>query len=74
MNTTVTIQSKWSGKPNTMDIPLTKDKLAEGYEAYRNGAHIQDAFPTLDVDQREFLLTGATPEEWDAMFPEDDES
>jgi hypothetical protein len=33
--------------------------------AYENGALIQVAFPHLDADQREFLKSGITPQEWD---------
>jgi len=36
--------------------------------------HMQQIFPQLSADQREFLMTGCTPEEWAALFPpEDDE-
>ena len=31
------------------------------------GALIQDAMPHLDPDQREFLMTGITPAEWDSV-------
>jgi hypothetical protein len=34
---------------------------------------IQDVFPHLDSDEREFLMTGYTPEDWQAMFPPTDE-
>jgi len=26
--------------------------------------------PTLSADDREFLMTGATPEEWGEIFPD----
>ena len=29
---------------------------------------IQNMFPNLNADDREFLMTGITPEQWDAMF------
>jgi len=29
---------------------------------------IQDIFPTLDADQREFIQTGITPSEWAEIF------
>lgn len=32
---------------------------------------IQDLFPYLSDDDREFLLTGITPEEWDSAFPDE---
>lgn len=62
-----------SGKTHEMDIPLTEEEYAAGLEKKENGFLIQDAFPTLNEDHREFLLTGITPEEWDATFPEEDE-
>jgi|10_taG_2_1085330.scaffolds.fasta_scaffold31042_4 hypothetical protein len=34
--------------------------------------HVQDAFPLLTPDEREFLLTGITPEEWNGLFSEHD--
>lgn len=33
--------------------------------------HIQEVFPYLTTDEREFLLTGMTPEEWNRLFGED---
>ena len=33
---------------------------------------IQDAFPTMTDSQREFLVTGLTDAEWDAMWAEED--
>lgn len=32
---------------------------------YCSGQLVQDAFSRLNADQREFLMTGMTPEEWD---------
>ena len=33
------------------------------------GYFIQDAFPYMTPEEREFLLTGTTPEEWNELFP-----
>lgn len=41
---------------------------AQGLFAYRQGAHIQDAFPDLSKDDREFLLSGISKEGWDETF------
>lgn len=30
---------------------------------------IQDVFPLLDVDQRELVQSGTSPEGWDLLFP-----
>ena len=43
------------------------------YNWYVRDMFIQDAFPMLPANHREFLMTGITPEEWDAMFPEETE-
>lgn len=43
------------------------------WNLWQQGAFIQTVMPYLTADQREFLLTGMTPEEWDRMFPEDEE-
>lgn len=48
---------------------VTPDDLLDGARAYRQGAKIQNAFPSLNPDEREFLLTGITPTEWRELFP-----
>lgn len=61
----ITRTSILSGVKNYMDIPITEDELA-AYE--RGDMLIQYAFPKLTDDQREFILSGITPEEWDRAF------
>lgn len=34
------------------------------------GQLIQNAFPNLTADQREFMMTGITPKEWKLIFGE----
>jgi len=41
-------------------------------EHWQNGALIQHAMPQLTPDEREFLMTGITKEEWDATFSDED--
>ena len=43
------------------------------FEAWQNGALIQDAMPQLSVADREFLINGVTDEEWRKTFGEEDE-
>jgi hypothetical protein len=38
-----------------------------------NGVLIQNAFPMLDADKREFLMTGITAEEWTELFADDED-
>jgi len=66
---TISRRSPFSGKVNTMTIPLSEDEYAKGlHDIGANGMLIQVAFPTLTADQREFLRTGITPEEWANIF------
>lgn len=62
--------SDFTGVEHTRDIPITP----EAYEAWLSGEHmVQDLFPYLSADDREFLMTGVTPEEWNAVFGDPDE-
>jgi len=66
----ITKTSQISGQEHTMDLPVTQ---AEIDRWKKTGAHVQNVFPHLNADQREFLMTGITPEEWEATFGGDDE-
>ena len=64
----ITKTSFFTGNTNSMELPIT---LTE-YEEYINGDEcVQNKFPQLSPDHREFLMTGATPEEWNNMFPDE---
>tara|TARA_R110000803_G_scaffold189364_1_gene251852 strand:+ start:230 stop:394 length:165 start_codon:yes stop_codon:yes gene_type:complete len=54
-----------------MELPITQEHL-DTYETVGD-ILIQDAFPNLDAEQREFILTGVTPQEWNDTFGGDDE-
>ena len=59
--------SPFNGKTITKNIDITQAQL----NAWRSGALIQDAFPHLNADDREFILTGITAEEWDEIFSDE---
>lgn len=40
---------------------------------FNRGALVQEAFPQLSAEEREFLLTGITGEEWDEMLGSEEE-
>ena len=65
----ITRTSIVSGVTRTMDLPVTREQLT----MYLNGTLIQRAMPNLSSDEREFILTGMTPEEWDEATAEEDE-
>jgi len=53
-------KSMFTGKINVMDLDVTHEEL----ERWMDGELIQKVFPHLTTDEREFLMTGTTPEEW----------
>ena len=61
-----------SGKDGSMEFPLSEQEFEASYNAWKSGMLIQEAFPTLNADQREFLMTGITPEEWTQKFGEEE--
>ena len=62
-----------------MDIPISLEQWEEWHRIKDNPNRpsVQVMFPDLSADQREFLLTGMSPEEWDEMVgtenPDDEE-
>lgn len=60
-----------SGATNSREIDVSRETL-EAWEA--GGILIQDAFPHLSADDREFLVSGITPEEWEEHFSEEEYS
>lgn len=43
------------------------------WDAWQAGEHIQNAMPQLGPEEREFLLSGMTPEEWNQMIAENED-
>lgn len=43
------------------------------YRQWQDGALIQNALPTLNDEQREFIMNGITPEEWDDVIGDEEE-
>lgn len=61
--------SMLSGVTRDREMPtVTEEKLAR----WKRGELIQNVFPELSPDDREFILTGITKEEWDEAFPADE--
>jgi len=51
---------------------VTMEYDEEDYKAWINGTPIQDAMPYLSANEREFLMTGITSEEWEEAFGKED--
>ena len=65
----ITMASAATGSVNTMLINVTEPQLAHYADS---GKCIQDALPHLSADEREFLMTGITPAEWNELFGDDE--
>ena len=59
----------FSGITRTLNLNITEAQLA----AWQGGTVIQTAMPQLSADEREFVMTGVTAEEWAETFDEEDE-
>jgi hypothetical protein len=53
--------SRLSGLAHEREIDVTQEQI----DLWSGGALIQVAMPNLSRAEREFLMTGATQEEWD---------
>lgn len=62
----ITKRSDATGVIHTREIDIEEWE----YRRYVRGelGYVRDAFPLLSAEDREFLVTGVTPEEWDELF------
>ena len=60
-------KSIFTGIEREMNLPITQRQVDD----HANGGRIQDVMNNLTKDQREFYLSGSTPEEWEERFPEE---
>ena len=56
-----------SGKINEMDLDITEKQ----YFSWKNGDLVQNVFPHLNSEEREFIVSGITPQEWKEVFGEE---
>ena len=59
----IAMKSMLTGNITTREIPVTDEQLAQ----WSQGALIQDVMPDVSADDREFIKTGITPEEWGGL-------
>ena len=64
----ITKRSSLSGNTNSREINVTQAQLDD----WASGTFIQVAMSNLSPNDREFLMTGITPEEWDKHFNEEE--
>ena len=58
--------SMLTNKVHIREIDVTREQV----ENWQGGMLIQEAMPNLSIDDREFLMTGATADEWAALEDE----
>jgi len=56
--------STLSGSKSAMKIDVTLEQMA----SWEQGELVQNAMPNLSAYEREFIMTGITPTEWNEMF------
>jgi hypothetical protein len=49
-------------------IPYSVVVKTSGVKRFLDGVHAQTAFPELNSDDREFLISGISPKGWKEMF------
>lgn len=60
--------SPFTGEIHSLEIAVTQEQL----DNWRSGMLIQKAMPNLSANEREFILTGILPDEWDELFSIED--
>ena len=68
----ITKISSLTGIEHTLNINVTEDELLRVENRYNSKELIQNIVPNLTMDEREFLMTGITNEEWVKVFGEID--
>ena len=66
----ITRTSPLTGDTATKEINVTPAQIA----AWEGGELAQSAFPDADSDEREFIMSGYTDYDWNAMFGEIDDN
>jgi uncharacterized protein (DUF779 family) len=56
-----------SGKINEMNLDITEEQ----YFSWKTGDLVQNVFPHLNSKEREFIVSGITPQEWKEVFGEE---
>ena len=61
----VTRKNNLNGNINSMELDVTQEQL----DRYDFGEDlVQDIFPNLTPSEREILITGITPNDWNKLF------
>lgn len=62
-------KTKITSRGKSITVNMTIDEMSScWYQWQMQSKFIQDAFPKLTAEEREFLMTGITPDEWNRTF------
>ena len=64
----VSVVHPFTGVENTLDLDVTQEEL----DNWIAGENIRTACPRLSVNEREFLISGLLPGEFEEAFPEEE--
>jgi hypothetical protein len=64
----ITRISQISKTHNSMELDITYEQLDRVNNRHFTKELIQDIVPNLSKEEREFLITGITPKEWNELF------
>jgi len=67
----ITKISSLTGNEHTLSINITQDELLRVENRRNSKELIQNIVPNLSMEEREFLMTGITNEEWVNVFGEE---
>lgn len=74
-NTLFTRKSIMSGTLSTITIAMHLDEFLICFAMWAHDeCLIQDCFPDLDANEREFIMSGITIEEWTEIYGPDDDT
>ena len=68
----ITKVSTLTGKEHTLDIDVTQEQMDRFEKRRETGEYIQNIMSNLSNEDREFILSGITPQEWDEQFGEEE--
>ena len=63
----VTRRSPVTGQTNTLEVNVTEQQMQE-FQSEGRQRLVQEIFCDASAEEREFILTGYTPEDWAMIF------
>lgn len=65
------MRSNFTGKMNQREYPIQDQQRIIKWLYDENRRAVQSEFPDYSTDDREFLVSGCTPEEWEELLGEE---